>query len=360
VNEAGDEMRGSRRASVPLAFTAAAVAVAMLSGCVTQAQSSTPKLHLQEVNAVRVISPHLAYARTKALVPKDHYWGIVAGSVTTCGREGVNLNPTEMASRPVTVTLWHQGKRISSVRLVKRSGFAFLLVGGDRVHFPFNSQTMEQPTGWSPQFTLRTDNGFSGDASLGGLGGIGEIVFQIPSRPHLHPCYPDRPSIADTTRATRPVTLCNTLSIHGAGEATPATGEHDLLFTLANVSHTTCDVIGYPKITVFSQSGRVLPFRFLHGQSPYTSNRPPKLVTLAPGAKAYVEVSKYRCDAGDVARATTLRVTVPVTGQVLTLEQHGPGGVSTFNYCRGGRNDAGNRASVSPVSVSANALVPKW
>jgi hypothetical protein len=126
--------------------------------------------------------------------------GHCRGAITTCGTEGVNLTPREMARRPLTVTLWHQGKLITSVRLDQRSGSAFLVVGGTVVRFPYNPKTHEQPFGWSPGFTVRASNGFAQAAGLGGLGGVGEVVFQIPAHPHLHPCHPNKPSIPDVNR----------------------------------------------------------------------------------------------------------------------------------------------------------------
>jgi hypothetical protein len=333
--------------------------MSLLSGCATQATTSAPTLHLQAVDAVRVISPHLSYARTDALVPKDHYWGLLAGAVTTCGTEGVNLTPSEMARRPVTVTLWHQEKLISSVRLDQRSGFAFLVVGGTVVRFPYNPKTHEQPFGWSPGFTVRASNGFAQPAGLGGVGGAGEVVFQIPARPHLHPCYPNKPSIPDVNRESLGIVQCNKLSIGMGPRVSPATGEHAVMITLANVGASPCDVIGYPKVTLLTSSGHVIPFAYLHGHSQYTFNRPPRLVTLAVGATAYVEVTKYRCDLRAITSAATLRLVVPVTGQVLSIRQPTPQGVGTLSYCQGRSHGPGNLVSVSPVSVSARSLYPQ-
>ena len=136
-----------------LALSAAALAIAWGSDSwSTKPGASAPKLHVQAVEAVHVISPHLSYARETALVPKDHYWGILAGAVTTCGAEGVNLSPQEMARRPVTVTLWHQGAPISSVRLARRSGFAFLVVGGNVVRFPLQPQDTRAAVRMVPGF----------------------------------------------------------------------------------------------------------------------------------------------------------------------------------------------------------------
>jgi len=351
---------------VVLALSAVALVVAWGSDSWSaKPGSGTPKLHLQAVDAVHVISPHLSYAREKALVPKDHYWGIVAGAVTTCGTEGVNLNPPEMALRPVTVTLWHLGKPISSVRLVRRSGFAFLMVGGTVDHFPYNHNSHEQPFGWSPGFTVRASNGFVGTLGLGGLGGAGEVVFQIPAQPHVHPCYPSRPDIPDINRVSINQ-ACVLLSMSPGPEVSPATGEQAVILVLTNDNKHSCQIYGYPQVVLLDRPGGVLPpvtsrglmaFTYVH-RSLYTSNRPPSVVTLAPGAHAYIEVTKYRCDLKELASAKTLRLEAPISGQLLTVSFPTPQGVGTLSYCQGGPRDPGNYVSVTPVSASVRSLYP--
>jgi hypothetical protein len=353
-----------------VAVAVAIGAMAMLTGCGTPGSSAGPKLHLQAVDAVRVISPHLSASRTAALVPKDHYMGILAGAVTTCGTQGVNLTPPQMARHPVDVTLWHDGKQISAVRLERRSGFAFLIVGGSVVHLEHIDGTHEQPTGWSPSFTIRTSDGFATPASLGGLPGIGEEVFQIPSRPHIHPCYPSKPKIPDNNLVSIQQ-ACQTLSF-AVGSVSPATGEHALMITLTNTAKTTCRLFGYPGVELSTSSGGhgglppgtlggQMAFKYVDGKSPYMSDRPPSVVNLAPGVHAYVEVAKYRCDLGEVSGARTLRLSVPISGLLLTIpiSQSARQGVRTLSYCRGGPHDPGNVVSISAVSASIQQLVPK-
>jgi Domain of unknown function (DUF4232) len=353
-----------------LALSAAALLIAWGSGSWSaKPDFGAPKLHLQAIGAVHVISPHLSYAREVALVPKDHYFGVLAGAVTTCGTEGVNLSPLEMARRPVTVTLWHQGALISSVRLARRAGFAFLVVGGSVVRFPYNPRTHEQSFGWSPGFTVRASNGFAGSAYLGGLGSVGEVVVQIAARPHIHPCYPDRPSLPDNNRVSVSQ-ACVLLSASIEGHVSPATGEHAVMVAVTNGASHACQVFGYPRIvlanamrqlpnnTLVPSSRGELPFTVVHG-SPYTSNRPPSVVTLAPGGRAYVEVTKYRCDRKELRHATNLTLYVPISGQVLTVTLPPSEGVGTFSYCQGGPRDPGNLVSVSPVSASVRWLYPR-
>jgi Protein of unknown function (DUF4232) len=343
--------------------------MAMLASCGTPASVATPKLHLQAVDVVRVISPHLSAAQIDGLVPKGHYSGILAGAVTTCGTEGVDLTPAEMALKPVDVTLWHEGKRISAVRLARRSGFAFLIVGGTIVHFKHNPNTHEQPSGWAPSFMIRTSSGFSSSAGLGGLGGAGEEVFQVPARPHFHPCYPGRPSIPDNNRVSIGQ-ACVQLSANIDGQVSPATGEHAVMVALTNEESHRCQLYGYPMITLANATRElpngtvmpsphgVIPFSVVH-RSLYTSNRPPSVVTLAPGDRAYVEVTKYRCDGRELKRATILTLNAPISGQILALMLPPGEGVGTFAYCQGGPQDPGNFVSVTPVSTSVRSLVTR-
>jgi Protein of unknown function (DUF4232) len=362
----GGMNRTHRRAA--LAFIVATMA--LLAGCGQPASvpSPGPDSHPSVIDAIRVISPHLAVGRLRALVPRDHYYGIIAGAVTTCGTEGVNLTPAEMASHPVEVTLSHVGRRISAVRLSRRSGFAFLVIGGAHVPLKYNRDTHEQSSGWSESFKIRTSDGFTSGAVLGGLPGIGEEVLQIAARPHVHPCYPAEPQRHDDDLVSIQQ-ACKNLS-PAVGTGSPATGEHALMITLTNTSPTTCELYGYPGIALSASNanpqwpqGRLvgqLRFTYLDGESLYLSNRPPGVVRLSAGAHAYVEVTKYRCDLGDDAAARTLRVIVPISGEVLTIPISSATlqGVGTLSYCDGGAHDPGNVVSVSPVSGSIRGLLP--
>jgi hypothetical protein len=189
-------------------------------------------------------------------------------------------------------------------------------------------------------------------------------VVQIPARPHVHPCYPERPRIPDNNRLSI-AQACVQLSARFDGQVSPATGEHAVMVSLTNDETRTCQLFGYPMIeladavrqlpngTVVPSPRGVLPFKVVH-RSQYTSNLPPSIVTLAPGGRAYVEVTKYRCDRGELRRATTLTLHVPTTGQILALRLS-PG----FSFCRGGPKDPGNVVSASSISVSARSLYPQ-
>ena len=142
------------------------------------------------------------------------------------------------------------------------------------------------------------------------------------------------------------------------------------MVALTNEESHRCQLFGYPTIalanatrqlpngTVMPSPRGVIPFTVVH-RSLYTSNRPPSVVTLAPGGRAYLEVTKYRCDGRELRRATILTLNAPISGQILTLTLPPGEGVGTFSYCQGGPRDPGNVVSVSPVSASVRSLYPQ-
>jgi hypothetical protein len=128
-----------------------------------------------------------------------------------------------------------------------------------------------------------------------------------------------------------------------------ATGQHTLTFVLTNRGTATCELNGYPRIVFADARGR-LPFVIRHGGDQMLTTRPPHLVRVAPGRRAYAAVNKYRCDRGDKrepdkallmppGESTTL--SVPVTGWF-------------FGWC--GRGDPGSTVSVTPIEPTARAL----
>ncbi|MEA3018996.1 MAG: hypothetical protein QOI47_520 [Actinomycetota bacterium] len=74
------------------------------------------------------------------------------------------------------------------------------------------------------------------------------------------------------------------------------------------------------------------------------TDRPPREVSLAPGALAYVMINKYRCDIGDRAVARVIELTPPKATARLTLRL---GDYRDSGYC--GPGDPGSFVSISPV-----------
>lgn len=137
----------------------------------------------------------------------------------------------------------------------------------------------------------------------------------------------------------------------------PMTGEHAVLYVLANRGANACTVRGYPQVTLYDAGGRVLPFRYADGGGVYVTSREPVTVVLAQGAMAYMLVAKYRCDLGIAQNAATIRLALPAaSGQVFSAREpvsaSGPPGLS---YCRGGPRDPGQLVTVSPVEGTSQA-----
>ena len=137
----------------------------------------------------------------------------------------------------------------------------------------------------------------------------------------------------------------------------PMTGEHAVMYALANRGPVTCTVRGYPQVVLYGANGDVLPFHYATGGGPYVTSSKPATVMLAHGASAYVLVAKYRCDLGIARNATAIRLTLPAAhGGVLTQrEAVGISGPAGLSYCRGGPHDPGQLVTVSPVEPTAQA-----
>jgi hypothetical protein len=138
----------------------------------------------------------------------------------------------------------------------------------------------------------------------------------------------------------------------------PMTGEHAVLYALANRGRQTCTVRGYLRVTLYDADGRALPFRYADGGGPYVTSRKPATVVLAPAALADVLVAKYRCDLGIASNAATIELTLPTSpGQVFAArEPVGVPGPPGLSYCLGGPRDPGQLVTVSPIEPAGQAV----
>ena len=55
------------------------------------------------------------------------------------------------------------------------------------------------------------------------------------------------------------------LVLRPGAPVSPMTGEHAVLYTLANRGPAACTVRGYPQVSLYDVWGRVLPFRYAAG-----------------------------------------------------------------------------------------------
>jgi hypothetical protein len=141
-----------------------------------------------------------------------------------------------------------------------------------------------------------------------------------------------------------------------------ATGQHTLALQLANRGPRTCSFDGYPRVTLYDAAGTI-PFVIKHGGDQMISSRPPTLVVVRPGGRAFVVINKYRCDRGAVPGARATRQIKIGSGR------HAAGSASiTFgdvhtiplpyripDYC--GRGDPGSTLAVSPFVGTVRAAL---
>jgi hypothetical protein len=137
----------------------------------------------------------------------------------------------------------------------------------------------------------------------------------------------------------------------------PMTGEHAVMYALANRGPVTCTVRGYPQAVLYGPNGGVLPFHYATGGGAYVTSSKPPTVVLAHGALAYVLVAKYRCDLGIARNATAIRLTLPAAhGGIFTQrEAVGISGPAGLSYCRGGPHDPGQLITISPAEPTRQA-----
>jgi Domain of unknown function (DUF4232) len=162
--------------------------------------------------------------------------------------------------------------------------------------------------------------------------------------------------------ATRPaeagVSQCaaRALVLRRGAFVVPMTGEHAVMYTLANRGAVTCTLSGYPQVVLYDAEGAALPFRYARGGA-YVTSRKPVTVVLARGASAYVLVAKYRCDLGVARNATAIRLTLPAAhgAAFAGREAVATVGAAGLSYCRGGPGDPGQVIAVSPVEPTQQA-----
>jgi hypothetical protein len=82
----------------------------------------------------------------------------------------------------------------------------------------------------------------------------------------------------------------------------------------------------------------------------------PKPIELAPRAIAFGAINKYRCDLGNRARATRMKVVPPGATKALTTGLGEWATQSYFGYC--GPGDAGSAIDVAPIVAARADLLP--
>lgn len=151
---------------------------------------------------------------------------------------------------------------------------------------------------------------------------------------------------------------CRDLS-EGLTSAAVVSQEMAAIVTFTNRSVRSCQMFGYPKISLVTAAGKVLPFKYIHEYNRgYVESGPPKHVLLKPGHRAYDLVARTTCNRRGPLSASTLRVVPPGMSKGTSLPVAADLGAATFNYCPGGPSAHGNTVAISPVVASMAKLSP--
>jgi hypothetical protein len=78
---------------------------------------------------------------------------------------------------------------------------------------------------------------------------------------------------------------------------------------LTNVGTVGCHLVGYPRLSLLSKTGKVLPFPYRHGDQMITSS-PPRRVNLQPAGTAFVGLNKSTCAKGGGVPAKFVRIAI--------------------------------------------------
>jgi hypothetical protein len=149
------------------------------------------------------------------------------------------------------------------------------------------------------------------------------------------------------------VAACATggLALKLGARVVPKTDQLPQLLELVNRGGAACTLEGYPQLQLRSSSGALYGFSYRdHGDAEVTASRP-RLVTLRPGAAAWVLLNKSPCLGNvDGRLAREVWLSAPGAKGFLRLRLQN---VVFFDYCPAG--DPGHTIDVSPLEPTAAA-----
>ena len=114
---------------------------------------------------------------------------------------------------------------------------------------------------------------------------------------------------------------------------------------ITNVSTSSCQLEGFPRVLLTDAKGKAIPFTYTTAGDQMTTAGPPQPVAIAPGQYGFVRLNKNSCETGNTTMsATTLELTLPASQSPLTLStSRAP---LAFDYCSG---PLGGIIAISPI-----------
>jgi hypothetical protein len=124
---------------------------------------------------------------------------------------------------------------------------------------------------------------------------------------------------------------------------------------LTNEGQTACYLFGYPRITLYDSQNHRLRLTYKRQGDQDVTSSPPRRVDLAVKAYGFVMVNERRCDSGNKAVATTLRLIPPDDTNSITFDIEP---LRQLSYC--GSGDPGSTLDISPVEPTESATSRQW
>jgi hypothetical protein len=117
------------------------------------------------------------------------------------------------------------------------------------------------------------------------------------------------------------VRICRTadVSLSVGGLGSEKTGQNTGTVILRNDSHSSCRLIGYPRLAFLDSHRHVLAFRFGYRGDSMITSRAPRVISVAAGGVAFFAFNKHRCDIRTTAVAKFMRVRLPEDRRFILL-----------------------------------------
>ena len=150
--------------------------------------------------------------------------------------------------------------------------------------------------------------------------------------------------------AAPPVCAVENVSLGIGQQFSHMTQEQGDIYTLTNRGKAVCLLHGYPRVSYYDKTRRLLPFKYTQSSSIYMTHTASKTVLLLVGARAFFFVAGSTCQNGKPIEAVTIRVYLPnakkpLIGRATAYPETGGG----IYYCQGAPNHYERQLDVSPV-----------
>jgi hypothetical protein len=152
---------------------------------------------------------------------------------------------------------------------------------------------------------------------------------------------------------TTPIEPCSSsqLRLTPRQRISEPTEQSTRLFTLTNVSPSTCSLDGYPTVALVDDHSVRLPLRYRDGGDQVLTSRPPHPVTLRPLDEAYEAINENACVGHASDTAASIRFTLPHAGGTLTMAM---ARYPILDNCLAG--DPGHVLDIGPFEPVLNAV----